>query len=71
MHPEEKVHRVRARAYEIYVSRDPNQGSAEQDWWKAEQEIEREEQIQGPSHREPTRWRELLTHHGKDIDNPT
>lgn len=71
MHPEERIHRIRDRAFEIYQSREPNQGSAEDDWWKAEQEIEREEQVQAPSHRQPTRWRELLTHNGKDIENPT
>jgi RecB family exonuclease len=72
MHSEERFHRIQERAYELYTSRNPNQGSAEEDWRKAEQEIEQEEQMpMMASHRQPTRWRELLTHNGKDIDNPT
>jgi len=73
MHPEERVHRIRARAYEIYSSRNPNEGSPEDDWWKAEQEIEREEEFPAsPARMERTRWSELtLTAHGKDIENPT
>jgi Protein of unknown function (DUF2934) len=72
MHPEGRVQRVRERAYEIYRSRDPNESSPEEDWWRAEQEIEREEEIRVPSRMERARWSELtLTAHGKDIENPT
>lgn len=72
MHSEEKLQRIRERAYEIYIVRDPNQGSAEEDWWRAEQEIEREEEIRVvPCHGKPTRWRELLIQDGRDIENPT
>jgi Protein of unknown function (DUF2934) len=72
MHPENRSERIRERAYEIYLSRDPSQGSPEGDWWKAEQEIEREEQFRAaPGVVHPTHWRELLTAEGKDIENPT
>ncbi|MGB7438379.1 MAG: DUF2934 domain-containing protein [Candidatus Acidiferrum sp.] len=72
MHSNERVHRIRERAYEIYCTRDPQDGSAEDDWWKAEREIERQEQLRAtPRHNHPDHLRELVTPGGKDIENPT
>lgn len=71
----DKFQLIQERAYEIYRQRDPNSGSAEDDWRKAEAEVEREES-QRPMHtgparfKEKSRWADLGTHVGHDIENP-
>jgi Protein of unknown function (DUF2934) len=68
---ENKFHLIQERAYEIYLHRDPTSGSAEDDWSQAEAEIEREHSHTGPARfKERSRWAELGTHVGHDIENP-
>jgi Protein of unknown function (DUF2934) len=72
MHPEDRFLRIQTRAYEIYLTRDPGQGSPEDDWWKAEREIERQEQNTASSmHIQQRPLHGLTSHDGKDFDNPT
>jgi hypothetical protein len=71
MHPEERFNLVKKRAYEIYLERDPNLGTAEEDWWKAEREIEKEEQLASPERKDPTRWSNLVARREKEIVSPT
>jgi Protein of unknown function (DUF2934) len=72
MHQDDRFVRIQSRAYEIYLSRDSNQGSPEEDWWKAEQEIERQEQVAAsPMHLQQRPLHGLTTHDGKDFENPT
>jgi hypothetical protein len=71
MQSEQRFHRIQQRAYEIYKSREPKFGSADEDWRKAEQEIEREEQFSASDPHGVLRWKELLMVDGKDIENPT
>jgi len=66
---------IQERAYEIYRQRDPNSATPEDDWRRAEAEIEREESQRfthtGPARfKEKSRWTELGTHVGHDIENP-
>jgi hypothetical protein len=74
MNYQDTFHRIQERAYEIYLHRDPRAGSADADWYEAELEIEREDRL--PPHTGParvkghTRWSDLLTHRGEDIENP-
>ena len=75
MHPEQKFRLVQERAYEIYQQRDPNNGTAEEDWQKAEAEIERQEHVRsghiGPARlKEKSHWGQLGTHMGEDVENP-
>jgi len=76
MNGEEKFRLIQERAYEIYRHREPSSGSAEDDWRKAEAEIEREETRHGSAHvgpagfKEKSRWAELGTHVGHDVENP-
>jgi Protein of unknown function (DUF2934) len=69
MHPEERFNLVKKRAYEVYLGRDPNFGTAEEDWWEAEREIEKEEQLASPERKEPTRWSDLRK--AKEVVSPT
>jgi hypothetical protein len=71
MHPQERHNLVQKRAYEIYLERDPKFGTAEEDWWKAEREIEKEEELSAVERREPTRWSDLLPRRQKEISTPT
>jgi hypothetical protein len=57
---EEKFRLVQGRAYEIYRHRDSGGGSAEDDWQKAEAEIDMEEAL----------WAELAIYVGHDVENP-
>jgi hypothetical protein len=70
MHPEDRFQLVQKRAYEIYEHRDPSHGTPEEDWRKAEREVEEEEQVSAatsrPTQRSP--WDELRT---RGIENPT
>ena len=66
---------IQQRAYEIYLHRDPATGTAEEDWSQAEAEIEREEAQRathiGPARlKDKSRWAELGTHVGHDVENP-
>jgi len=73
---EDRFRLIQERAYEIYMHRDPNNGTAEDDWSRAEAEIEREQgqhstQHTGPARfKEKSRWAELGTHVGHDVENP-
>jgi hypothetical protein len=68
---EDKFHLIQERAYEIYLRRDPKNGSAQDDWSQAEAEIEREHSHTGPARfKEESRRAELGTHVGHDIENP-
>jgi hypothetical protein len=68
---EDKFQLIQERAYEIYLRRGSNSGSPEDDWSQAEVEIEREHSHTGPARfKERSRWAELGTHVGHDIDNP-
>jgi Protein of unknown function (DUF2934) len=73
---EDRFRLIQERAYEIYLRRDPSNGSPEDDWSQAEAEIEREEgphstQHTGPARfKEKSRWAELGTHVGHDVENP-
>jgi hypothetical protein len=71
MHPEERFNLVKKRAYEIYLERDPSFGTPEEDWWKAEREIEKEEQLASPERKDPTRWSNLAARREKEIVSPT
>ena len=35
----DRTNRIRERAYELYLQREPGQGSSEDDWYRAEQEL--------------------------------
>ena len=75
MHPEDKFRLIQERAYEIYQQRIPNEGTSEEDWQKAEAEIEREEHVRsthtGPARlKEREHWSKIVTHVGEDIENP-
>jgi Protein of unknown function (DUF2934) len=52
MHSEDRYRLVQKRAFEIYEHRDPRYGTADEDWWKAEREIEREEQLSASERKE-------------------
>ena len=71
MHAEERFNLIQKRAYEIYLQRDPNFGTAEEDWWNAEREIEKEEQISSVERREPTRWSDILPRWQREISSAT
>jgi Protein of unknown function (DUF2934) len=63
MHSEERFHQIQQRAYEIYLRRKPDSATPEEDWQKAESEIDFEERF-GPERSEsdgPTRrlWTEV------------
>ena len=48
--------KIRRRAHEIYLSRGENEGSAEEDWFRAEAEIrEQEQREQAPPSRRRAR----------------
>jgi len=75
MLPDHQYKLVQKRAYEIYLSRDPKRGSPEEDWLRAEEEIEREHGFAakhtGPARlNDRTRWNEVCNHKGEDIENP-
>ena len=75
MQHEDKFRLIQQRAYEFFRRRDPAHGSAEEDWQRAEAEIEREETARalhsGPAKlREKAHWGVIGTHAGEDIDNP-
>jgi hypothetical protein len=75
MREEDKFRLIQQRAYELYRQRDPLHGTAEEDWHKAEIEIEREEQRSslhtGPAKlKERAHWGAIGTHGGEDIENP-
>lgn len=75
MQSEDKVRRIKERAYEIYRLRDPDHGSADDDWCKAEAEIECEESLSfsqlGPARlKERSHWGKIGSHVGEDIENP-
>jgi hypothetical protein len=68
MHPEERFHQTQKRAYEIYRQREPNSGTPEEDWRKAETETEEVEQfrptrVESSLPKDRMRWDEL--------ENPT
>lgn len=68
---EDKFRLIQERAYEIYSRRDPNHGSAQDDWSQAEAEVDKEQSHTGPARfKEKSRWAELGTHVGHDIENP-
>ena len=70
---EDRFRLIQQRAYDIYLHRDPNGGTAEDDWSRAEAEVEREYSAQhtGPARfKEKSRWAELGTHIGHDVENP-
>lgn len=73
MHPEERFHLIQKRAYEIYRQRDAHDGTAEEDWRKAETEIQREKEFASRprQHKERTSWKELMSHAVRDVENPT
>jgi hypothetical protein len=71
MHSEERFQLVQKRAYEIYQHRDPAFGTAEEDWWNAEREIEREEQLGAPERKELSRWNDLVSRKDQGITRPT
>jgi Protein of unknown function (DUF2934) len=75
MHDQDRFRLIQERAYEIYRHRDPNSATAEDDWRTAEAEIEWEESQRlvhrGPARfKEKSRWAELGTPVGHDIENP-
>jgi hypothetical protein len=76
MLPDHQLELVRKRAYELYLSRNPQQGSPEEDWLRAEEEIQREEGHDHSHHvgparlKDPSRWNEIGNHRGEDIENP-
>ena len=71
MHSEERFQLVQKRAYEIYQHRDPTFGTAEEDWWNAEREIEREEPLGAPERKELSRWNDLESRKDQGITSPT
>ncbi len=74
MHAEERFHLTQKRAYEIYRQRDPHDGTAEEDWRKAESEIQREEEfasLQLQQQKERAHRSELMSHAVPDVENPT
>jgi hypothetical protein len=70
MHLTERFHLVQRRAYEIYQHRDPNCGSADEDWSKAETEIEREVALAVPERKELARWSDFASYRDKGIGSP-
>jgi hypothetical protein len=75
MYGDDKFQRIQRRAYEIYQQRDPHYGTAEDDWRKAEAEIEREEHSHsmhvGPARlKDKSHWGAIATHVGEDLENP-
>jgi len=70
MHPGQRFQLIQQRAYDIYLQRDPSFGTAEEDWWNAEREIEREEELASPERKEPTRWSTLLPYGKEEIESP-
>jgi hypothetical protein len=80
MDAETKFRCIQFRAYEIYCERDPAAGNAEDDWRRAEAEVEREEngnleslnaQNLGPARlKDKAHWGCLASHQGEDIENP-
>ncbi len=75
MLPDHKHELVRKRAYQLYLNRSPEQGSPEEDWLRAEEEIKREEgnhsHHTGPARlKDPSRWNEIGNHRGEDLENP-
>jgi hypothetical protein len=70
MHLTERFHLVQKRAYEIYQHRDPNCGSADEDWWKAEREIEREVALAVPERKKLARWSDFASYRDKGIGSP-
>jgi hypothetical protein len=77
MDAENKFRLIQARAYEIYCHRHPSSGSAEDDWRKAEAEIEGIEGEDGCSHNlgraklgDKSKWGQIATVEGEDFENP-
>jgi len=75
MQSEEKFRQIQKRAYEIYLQRDPHSATPEDDWLAAEAQIAREQRVPsvhtGPARfKDPSRWGEIGTHLGEDIENP-
>jgi hypothetical protein len=71
MHLTERFHLVQRRAYEIYQHRDPNCGSADEDWSKAETEIEREVALAVPERKELARWSDFVSYRDKGTGSRT
>lgn len=71
MHLTERFHLVQRRAYEIYQHRGPNCGSADEDWRKAETEIEREVALAVPERKELARWGDFASYRDQGTGSPT
>jgi hypothetical protein len=71
---QEKVARIRERAYELFLARE-NEGDALADWLAAEREIEAQDvqsHHQGPARTHARHLHNTVTdHRGCDIENPT
>ena len=73
MNYRDKFDRIQERAYEIYLHRDPRADTAEADWYEAELQIDREDRHPhiGPARmKDHSRWSDLATHRGEDVENP-
>jgi hypothetical protein len=58
---EEKFQKVQKRAYEIYLHRHPSEGTAEEDWRKAEAELQEQDRPGIPLPITSKMWREPVT----------
>lgn len=77
MDAETKFRFIQGRAYEIYCQRDPSSGTAEDDWQKAEAEIEsiqrggaRPQNLGRAKLKNKTRWVQITTGEGEDFESP-
>ena len=75
MQHEDRFRLVQERAYDLYLHRNPEEGSPEEDWHKAEQQIEQEESQPsihvGPARlRDKSHWGAIGSHAGEDLENP-
>jgi hypothetical protein len=75
MDDDSRFRSIQSRAYEIFLQRDPHSGTAEEDWRKAEAEIEAEghprSHHKGPAKlKDQSHWGKLTNHAGEDFENP-
>jgi hypothetical protein len=76
MDAESRFRSIQLRAYEIFCARNPASGTAEEDWRKAESQIEQEKNGDpgnfGPARlNDKSNWGCLTTHQGEDLENPS
>ena len=76
MDSESRSRLIQLCAYEIYCARGPASSTAEEDWRKAESQIEREKNGNsrnlGPARlNDKSKWGCLTTHQGEDLENPS